>query len=198
MRLSIQSFERKFDPGDPEIEKKVKEFSRTLIQQIDTLSSISSAFSNFAKMPAQQNETLNVVEVVKLALDIFNEPYIHFMTEEENIVAKMDRTQLIRVVTNLVKNAIQALPDQPNPRILVSVSSEADMAIISVADNGKGIEEAFTDKIFEPKFTTKSSGMGLGLGMVKTIVETYDGTIDFTSQPGKGTVFSVRIPKANS
>ena len=198
MRLSIQSFERKFDPEDPDIEKKVREFSRTLIQQIDTLSSISSAFSNFAKMPAQQNETLNVGEVVKLALDIFNEPYIHFMGDEENIIAKMDRTQLIRVVTNLVKNAIQALPDQPNPRILVSVASEADKAVISVADNGKGIEDAFMDKIFEPKFTTKSSGMGLGLGMVKTIVETYSGTIDFSSQPGKGTVFNVRIPKANT
>ena len=67
-----------------------------------------------------------------------------------------------------------------------------------MADNGKGIEDAFMDKIFEPKFTTKSSGMGLGLGMVKTIVETYSGTIDFSSQPGKGTVFNVRIPKANT
>jgi len=139
-----------------------------------------------------------VVEVVKLALDIFNEPFIHFMSDEEELIAKMDRTQLIRVITNLVKNAIQALPEQPNPRIVVTVTSEADMAVISVADNGKGIEAAFTDKIFEPKFTTKSSGMGLGLGMVKTIVETYKGRIDFTSQPGKGTVFNVRIPKVNS
>ncbi len=198
MRLSVQSFERKFNPEDPDIEKKVKEFSRTLIQQIDTLSSIASAFSNFAKMPAQQNETLNVVEVVKLALEIFNEPYIHFRSDEEAVVAKMDRTQLIRVITNLVKNAIQAVPEVPNPRVLVSVASDGDMARISVADNGKGIEEAFREKIFEPKFTTKTSGMGLGLGMVKTIVETYKGRIDFTTKPGKGTVFTVRIPKVKS
>ena len=198
MRLSVQSFERKFDPEDPEIESKVQEFSKTLIQQIDTLSSIASAFSNFAKMPAQQNETLNVVEVVKLALDIFNETYIHFLTDEETLIAKMDRTQLIRVITNLVKNAIQAVPEVSDPRILVSVNSDADMAKITVADNGKGIEAEFKDKIFEPKFTTKSSGMGLGLGMVKTIVETYGGNIDFTSQPGKGSVFTVWIPKAKS
>lgn len=198
MRLSVQSFERKFDPSDPEIGQKVREFSRTLIQQIDTLSSIASAFSTFAKMPAQQNEILNVVEVVKLALDIFNEPYIHFLSEEEELIAKMDRTQLIRVITNLVKNAIQAVPEVASPRILVSVSSEGDMARISVADNGKGIDEAFRDKIFEPKFTTKSSGMGLGLGMVKNIVETYGGSIDFSSRPGKGTIFTVRIPKAIS
>ncbi|MBT8307942.1 MAG: GHKL domain-containing protein, partial [Maribacter sp.] len=195
MRLSVQSFERKFDPNDPNIKKKVAEYSKTLIQQIDTMSSIASAFSNFAKMPAQQNETLNVVSIVRLALDIFNEPYIHFISNEEEIIVKMDRTQLIRVITNLVKNAIQAIPDVKSPRILVSVTSEGDNVKISVADNGIGITDDFNDKIFEPKFTTKTSGMGLGLGMVKSIVETYNGTIDFISEPNKGTVFTVIFPK---
>ncbi len=195
MRLSVQMFERKFDPEDPDIDKKVAEYSKTLIQQIDTMSNIASAFSNFAQMPVQQNETLNVVKIVKLALDIFTEDYIHFISEEEEIIAKLDRTQLIRVVTNLVKNAIQAVPEEANPRILVSVASEPDFVKLSVADNGIGIQDEFSDKIFEPKFTTKSSGMGLGLGMVKNIVESYKGSIDFTSQPEKGTVFTVRFPR---
>ncbi len=195
MRLSVQSFERKFDSEDPDIEKKVAEYSDTLIQQIDTMSSIASAFSNFAEMPAQQNETLNVVKIVRLALDIFNEDYIHFISDEEEIIAKLDRTQLIRVVTNLVKNAIQAVPEVAAPRILVSVASEESYIKISVADNGVGIADEFAEKVFEPKFTTKSSGMGLGLGMVKNIVETYKGEIGFTSQLGKGTVFTVRFPK---
>tara|TARA_R110000868_G_scaffold82956_7_gene234082 strand:- start:67461 stop:68870 length:1410 start_codon:yes stop_codon:yes gene_type:complete len=195
MRLTVQSFERKFDPNDPDVKNKLAEYSKTLIQQIDTMSSIAGAFSNFAEMPAQQNETLNVVKIVKLGLDIFNESYIHFIAEEEEIIAKLDRTQLIRVVTNLVKNAIQAVPDVESPRILVTVSSEGEYAKIAVADNGIGIGDEFREKIFEPKFTTKSSGMGLGLGMVKNIVETYNGTIVFTSQPGKGTVFTVRFPR---
>jgi nitrogen fixation/metabolism regulation signal transduction histidine kinase len=195
MRLTVQSFERKFDPDDPNADKKMKEFSKTLVQQIDTMSSIASAFSNFADMPAQQKETLNVVKVSKLALDIFNEPYIHFIAEEESLIAKLDRTQLIRVITNLVKNAIQAIPDVENPRILVTVASEGDQIKIAVADNGIGIADEFKDKIFEPKFTTKSSGMGLGLGMVKNIVENYNGTIAFTSKEGKGTVFTIKFPK---
>ncbi len=196
MRLSVQSFERKFDPEDPKIKTKVAEYSNTLIQQIDTMSNIASAFSNFAEMPAQQNETLNVVKIVKLALDIFNDSDIRFIAEEEEIVAKLDRTQLIRVVTNLVKNAIQAVPDVEEPRILVSVAKEADYVKIAVADNGVGIADEVKDKVFEPKFTTKSSGMGLGLGMVKNIVETYKGDIGFTSQAGEGTVFTVRFPRA--
>ncbi|WP_394351758.1 sensor histidine kinase [Winogradskyella schleiferi] len=195
MRLTVQSFQRKFDPDDENINQKVNEYSNTLIQQIDTMSSIASAFSNFAKMPAQKSENLNVVHIVKLALDIFNEGYIEFHSEAEEIIAKFDRTQLIRVVTNLVKNGIQAIPnDSENPKIDVRVFSEADMVNITIEDNGSGIEEDTKAKIFEPKFTTKSSGMGLGLAMVKNIVETYNGSITFTSQLGKGTVFKVTFP----
>lgn len=195
MRLSVQSFQSKFDHGDPEIYHKVDEYSKTLIQQIDTMSSIASAFSNFAKMPAQQNETLNVVEIVKLALDIFSEDYIVFVADEKEIISKLDRTQLIRVVTNLVKNATQAIDMDNNPKVVVSVMSEQDMVIIAVSDNGKGISAENIPRIFEPKFTTKSSGMGLGLAMVKNIVETYNGTITFTSQKGRGTIFTVTFPK---
>tara|TARA_R110002051_G_scaffold273884_1_gene334583 strand:+ start:8303 stop:9715 length:1413 start_codon:yes stop_codon:yes gene_type:complete len=195
MRLTVQSFERKFDPDDPDVKNKLAEYSKTLIQQIDTMSSIAGAFSNFAEMPAQQNETLNVVKIVKLGIDIFTESYIHFIADEKVIISKLDRTQLIRVVTNLVKNAIQAVPEVENPRILVTVSSEGKYVKISVADNGIGISDDFKEKIFEPKFTTKTSGMGLGLGMVKTIVETYNGTIDFISSPEKGTVFTVKFPR---
>ncbi len=198
MRLSVQSFERKFDPQDPDIIKKVQEYSKTLIQQIDTMSSIASAFSNFAKMPAQQNEMLNVVEVVKIVLDIFTEDYISFQAEEEEIIAKFDRTQLIRVVTNLVKNATQAIPDGKQPRVEVSVFSQEQWVVITVKDNGIGISEENKYKIFEPKFTTKSSGMGLGLAMVKNIVETYQGNITFTSQLGVGTTFKVSFPKEES
>jgi len=195
MRLSVQSFQRKFDPNDPKIFQKVDEYSKTLIQQIDTMSSIASAFSNFAKMPEQKNEMLNIVEVVNLALDIFTEHYISFTSKEKEVIAKFDRTQLIRVVTNLVKNAIQAIPETQEPRIDVAVYSKKNNVIISVQDNGNGISEENKTKVFEPKFTTKTSGMGLGLPMLKKIIETYNGSITFTSQEGKGTTFIVSFPK---
>lgn len=195
MRLSVQSFQRKFDPSDPNIHQKVDEYSKTLIQQIDTMSSIASAFSNFAKMPAQKNEMLNVVEIVNLSLDIFNENYIEFSSNKEQIIAKFDRTQLIRVVTNLIKNAIQSISQDTTPRIVVKVLEEKDTVKITVSDNGIGITAENKLKIFEPKFTTKTSGMGLGLAMVKNITETYNGSITFTSQIGEGTTFTVTFPK---
>ena len=197
MRLTVQSFQRKFDPADPDITEKVNEYSNTIIQQIDTMSSIASAFSTYATMPAQKDETLNIVKITKLALDIFNEDYIKFSSEEDEIIIKFDRTQLIRVVTNLIKNSVYAIEQkQPDvPEILVRVFSEDDSVSISVTDNGVGVSEENKAKIFEPKFTTKSSGMGLGLAMVKNIVETYNGQIILDSSLEKGTTFIVTFPK---
>jgi signal transduction histidine kinase len=195
MRLTVQSFQRKFDANDPNLKQKLDDYSKTLIQQIDTMSAVASAFSNFASMPAQQNETLNVVEVVEFSLDIFNEDFIRFESNSDEIITVMDRTQLIRIITNLVKNAIQAIPEeQENKAVLVSVNAEEDNVIIAVKDNGIGINTEITERIFEPKFTTKTSGMGLGLGIIKNIIENYKGTITFESELGKGSTFIVSLP----
>ena len=194
MRLTVQSFQMRFKPNDQNHKEKLDEFSKTLITQIDTLTSIASAFSNFAKMPTQQKESLNVVEVVKSATEIFTEDYISFYAQENSIIALLDKTQLIRVITNLVKNAVQALAETENPIIEVKVKRGEDHVEITVTDNGKGIEEEHEKHIFEPKFTTKSSGMGLGLPMVKNIIETYKGAITFSSQLNKGTTFKIKLP----
>jgi nitrogen fixation/metabolism regulation signal transduction histidine kinase len=196
MRLTVQSFERKFDPNDPNIHEKMKEYSYSLIQQIDTMSSIASAFATYAQMPAQQDETLNVIKITKLALDIFNEGYIYFTSEKNEVIIKFDRTQLMRVITNLVKNSIQAIHENQleEPKIEVRVYQDESFAIISVMDNGTGITDENKAMVFEPKFTTKTSGMGLGLAMVKKIVETYGGEISFKTIKGEGTTFIVKLP----
>ena len=149
-------------------------------------------------MPAQQNETLNVVDVVELTMDIFNEDYVHFKAEEKEIISKIDRTQLIRIITNLVKNAIQAIPEnQESKAVCVHIKKMSNNVIINVADNGIGISKEDFNRIFEPKFTTKTSGMGLGLGIIKNIIENYNGTITFESHKGKGTTFTVSLPIIN-
>jgi len=195
MRLTVQNFQRRFDKNDPLIKEKVNEFSKTIVQQIDVMSAIASAFSDFAKMPVPQKERLNIVDEVKLALDIFYENYIEYYYDEQEIFAELDRTQLTRIITNLVTNAIQALKDQDNPKIEVKVKSEGKNVIITIKDNGKGIELGDMDKVFEPKFTTKSSGMGLGLPIIKNIIEAYNGTLTFESINNTETIFTVTLPK---
>ena len=193
MRLSIQSFAHSFDPKDPDIKEKLKEFSESMIQQIDTMSSIASAFSNFAQMPHAVWEDLNMVEEVKKALDIFRESYISYEPEKEVIMAKLDKIHLTRIVTNLITNSIHALKNTPDPKIEVRLKEFDDRVLLEVEDNGDGIRKEDAAMVFEPKFTTKSSGMGLGLPMVRNILEAYNGSISFESEPGK-TVFSVILP----
>ena len=195
MRLTVQSFERRFDPADPMIESKLKEYSNTLIQQIDVMSSIASAFSDFAKMPTQKREVVNVVGVIKSAKEIFTESYISFHSDNENIQANLDKMQMIRIVTNLIKNSIQATEKIDSPKIDVRITDQGDHFVLTVEDNGIGILDEDKDRVFEPKFTTKSSGMGLGLPMIKNIIEAYQGSISFVSNFEKGAIFTVTLPK---
>ena len=197
MRLTIQSFERRFDPEDPNIKSKLGEYSDTLIQQIDTMSTIASAFSDFAKMPQRKDEILDLNNVVDSVIDIFPEQGVAFSPSDHNIKINFDKVQLVRVVTNLVKNALQAIPSSRNPKILISTEIKEGKAVIKVEDNGAGIDADNKRRIFEPNFTTKSSGMGLGLAMVKRIIETYEGAINFESKKDVGTTFIVEIPVSN-
>lgn len=198
MRLSIQSFERNFNPSAPDNQQKIKDFSKMMIEQIDTMSSVASAFSDFAKMPKAKNEVINLIEVVKTAVEVFDEKYIRFKSDEQELSLYFDRTQLVRIITNLVKNAVQATEDTPDPEIEVSVTTATDRVVISVKDNGEGIAEENKSRIFEPKFTTKSTGMGLGLGIIRQIIKSYQGKIYFESQEGTGTTFVVELPKSLS
>jgi len=193
MKLSVQSFKQRFNSKDPKIEEKIQDFSDTLVQQIDVLSSISTAFSHFAELPAQKNENIDIITTTKLALEIFNEQNISFESKIESLKVKIDRTNLIRVVTNLVKNAIQATENVSNPKIILRIKKNRSKAIIEIEDNGIGISKKNRDKIFEPKFTTKSKGMGLGLSIIKNLVTNYNGDIDFTSKKGK-TTFTIELP----
>ena len=149
-------------------------------------------------MPVQESELLDVVKITRLGMDIFTEKYIVFEAPNEPLFARLDRTQLIRILTNLVKNAIQACEEVTEPSIVVSVQKKNEKLCLSVADKGHGIPQEHIDKIFEPKFTTKTSGMGLGLAMVKNIVQTYDGQVEVESSTLKGTSFHVWLPLVNS
>ncbi len=196
MRLTIQSFQNKFDPNDPENKNKLNDFSSLLIQQIDTMSDVAEAFSDFATLPKPKMKNADLVEVTQKAVNIFDQEYIVFSTDKVNIFHKLDRTQWIRVITNLVQNALQSVPKERVPRIGVQLKTEPRKIILSIMDNGNGISSEIEDKIFDPKFTTKTSGMGLGLGIVKSIIESHNGTINYVSKKKKGTTFTISIPKS--
>ena len=196
MRLSIQHFEQQVEKGDAKWNEKVHEFSQSLIQQIDTMSAIASTFSQFATMPTGQSERINVKEVVGRALELYADAPISFKAAVD-AYAYFDATQLVRIVNNLINNAIQACEEVEQPQIRVTITKDKKSILLAVVDNGKGIPKNLQDRIFEPTFTTKTSGMGLGLSMVKSIVETYDGAVNFDSSAVASTRFELRIPSVD-
>lgn len=193
MRLNVQYLEKTLKTEEPE---KLKEFTQGMISQIDTLTNIAGAFSSFASMPELKIEEVAARDIIKQTTLLYTDYDISFNCEDENVLIKADKGQLIRVMNNLIKNAIQAIPENVEPAITVDMKSKGDEVEISVKDNGTGIPEEQWDKIFEPRFTTKTKGMGLGLAMVKNIIEGFGGKIWFETKLRVGTTFRIALPKA--
>tara|TARA_A100001015_G_scaffold125250_1_gene138783 strand:+ start:731 stop:2113 length:1383 start_codon:yes stop_codon:yes gene_type:complete len=192
MRLTVQSFQKRFSDKDPENEKKIAEFSKMLMEQIDTMSDVANAFSDFATLPVPRLVKSDLVEITQRSLEIFNGIDIEFQTSHKNIKLKLDRTQWIRVITNLIQNGIQAADQGQKPKINVTIEKSPKSVEIKFTDNGIGIPESIQSKVFEPKFTTKSKGMGLGLGIVKNIIDSHKGTIKYETGK-KGTTFIITL-----
>lgn len=194
MKLTIQNFERKFDPQDPNVNEKVKQLSKTMVDQIDLIATVASAFSEFAKLPEKNNEIINLNNEIDDILRVFNDDLIFVHSNKSNIMINMDRIYLSRIITNLVTNAQQAQSDGRNLLVNVDIEQHQRKVIISVQDNGVGIAENMFERIFEPNFTSKNSGMGLGLSMVRKMVEDYKGQITVKSELGKGSTFIITLP----
>lgn len=194
MKLTIQNFERKFDPEDPNVKEKVKQMSKTMVDQIDVIATVASAFSEFAKLPEKNNEVINLNNEINDILRVFNDDKIFVHANKSNIMITMDRVFLSRIITNLVTNAKQAKSDSRQLLVNVDIEQHQRRVIISVQDNGIGIPEDMFERIFEPNFTSKNSGMGLGLSMVRKMVEDYKGEITVKSEVGKGSTFIITLP----
>ena len=148
-------------------------------------------------MPAVVTEKIDLEEIVRFVLFLYqdiSEVRYEFQPGVAIPSVLADRSQLIRVFTNLLNNAVQAIGDRKGGMIRIQLSTEKQYVIVKISDNGDGISVPRAEKIFQPDFTTKTGGMGLGLAIVKGIVEGMNGEISFTSEEQKGTTFIIKIP----
>jgi two-component system nitrogen regulation sensor histidine kinase NtrY len=201
MKLNVQYLKRLYkDIPQEEFEERLSKISSSLIEQIDTLSNIATEFSNFARMPDPILEEVDILSVIENCEQLYSdkeEVKINIENVAQNTKVKADKDQMLRVFNNLVKNAIQAIPEDRKGKIEIQLKNLNDKIIIEIRDNGKGISEYDKEKIFIPNFTTKNSGMGLGLAMVKKMIEGIDGKIWFESTENIGTTFFVQLPTLN-
>ena len=175
----------------------------TIHEQAERCKNIVGGLLNFARKNKVNLKETNLIEFIKKSLKSFVKPdniTVNFYQNISNPIVNIDAEQLLQAVTNLEKNAVEAMPD--SGKLTVSVSEKNDDFIIKIIDTGTGIAKENLEKIFTPFFTTKGAnkGTGLGLPLVYGIVKMHKGRINVESnndkQKGKtGTTFTLYIPK---
>lgn len=196
MKLSVQYLQKAWDERADDWEERLKRFTRTISQQIDTLADIASAFSDFTKLKEAKNEKINLTDVISDAINLYrdySDIEFKFIAEDILYYVYADKNHLLRVFNNLLKNSIQSFDSFAKGEIIVELIKESKAVLIKVIDNGPGIGKERKEEIFTPYFTTKSSGMGLGLTMVRNIIKELKGEIWVESELGKGTIFFIKL-----
>ncbi|MFV0346178.1 MAG: ATP-binding protein [Bacteroidales bacterium] len=198
LKLNIQFLQNAVNGDFDKFKLMFDKMSAVIIDQIDELTRISTEFSDFAKLPSEIASKFDLnkklTEVCQLFATGQDSYEIVFNGRETPTYIEADAGQISRVFSNIIKNATQAVTGFIDAKVEVELFTNKEFAIVSVKDNGEGIPKEIYDKLFTPNFTTKSSGMGIGLSIAYNIVKTFNGDISFTSELGKGSTFIVTLP----
>ena len=198
MKLNVQQLYKSWKDKAPGFDMALENFTKNQIEYIDNLSSIATAFSSFAKMPVTKPVEVNLLDQIKITLELFKDTEdVEFSVRwphESKVIVYADKEHLNGIFSNLFKNSIQSIPPERKGKINIDLAVRNDKVIVAISDNGVGIPESLRKKMFTPNFTTKSSGTGLGLSIVKKYVENASGRIWFESEPDRGAVFYVELP----
>jgi two-component system, NtrC family, nitrogen regulation sensor histidine kinase NtrY len=197
MKLSVQYLQKSWDENAPDWSHRLKRFTETMVEQIETLSQIATEFSDFAKIPEPRLEVTDLTAVIRNAVSFYHDisPIkINFNPGISSAPVLADPKQMIRVFTNLINNSVQAIGENQPGTIEISIFAKEKRITVKIEDTGVGIKPDEAGKIFQPNFTTKSGGMGLGLAIVKSIILSSGGEIAFHSEPGTKTVFTISLP----
>jgi len=197
MKLAVQHLQRAWHDGAAQLGDIIDKVTRTLVDQIESLSRISDEFSRFARMPRRSTSAVDVAATLTESVALFHShDEIIFETQIDNNLPSVltDREELARAFTNILRNAVQAMPE--GGRVQVKAGRSRNTILITVADSGSGIPPELLSRIFEPNFSTKTEGMGLGLAIVKKIIDDAGGSIAIDSTPGEGTTVRISLPGA--
>ncbi len=193
MKLSLQHLQFLYKENRKEFSRIFGKVSTSLIQQVEALTKITNEFSHFARMPERTIVKCNLEEILKEVITLFSAQaeitFEHIKTEK--FIVNADKEELKRIFINLVKNSIQA----NSTKITIKLYSDVNYCFVNIEDNGTGIPAEILDKIFDPNFSTKTEGTGLGLPIVKRILDDLNGTIEIKSEVGRGTIVMIAIPK---
>lgn len=200
INLSIDHLRKEYRPEDPKKQEEFHDMMLSIKTEIGRLNGMIGNFLDYGRPLTLKPEKVLIEDIIKEALAIaehmIREQKLELKTNysKEIPVINLDRQQIKACFINILLNAIQAMPC--GGRLLVKTSFADGFAVVSIEDTGGGIVEEHLAKIFEPYFTTKTAGIGLGLAITKRVIEEHRGRIDIKSASGEGTIVSVKLPSA--
>ena len=174
-----------------------EECTRTIVKQVEELKRMVNEFSNFARMPASEPTPNHLNEIIQETLVLFQEAHkqVHFDFSAHDLpVFNIDRDQMKRVMINLIKNSLASLERDGEIRIRTDYDPRMQIVRLEVSDNGCGIPDEDKGRLFEPYFSTKKTGTGLGLTIVNAIVADHNGYIRVRDNKPQGTTFVIELP----
>ena len=180
IKLSAERIEKKFIDNNY-TKEEISLLTKTISRQVDDIGKLVDEFSSFARMPEAEIKLDNLSQCLRdsylLYFNSRKDIKLNYFKTENDIYFQFDKLQISRCFNNLIKNAIEAVEKIPNPAIEIKIYNKDNIIYIEIKDNGIGIDDKMTSKIFEPYFTTKTKGTGLGLSIVKRIIEDHGGKI---------------------
>ena len=198
MKLSVQHLYDLYlrKKNTDEFETTLTKTTGIMLNEIDKLNKIATEFSNFAKLPNRKYETVDINSIINDVISLYEKfPGITFdisLKENlSNVVA--DKQEMNRIFQNIIKNSLQSLNE--NGTIKVTTLEDSEFVSVKIEDNGEGMDEETLKKLFEPNFSTKSSGMGLGLSITKKSLDSMKAKIHYESEKGKGTEVLIKFSK---
>ena len=194
IKLTLQKLER-ISESDPQRNEKLKKAIASILAQVDSLDDVATSFSTFAKMPEPIMDNIELIELVKNTINLHDQvASISFNTDLIEVYVYADKQLLGRIFSNILLNSIQAARPNLQPVIEVSLNKNEHAILIRFSDNGVGIDESASEKIFLPHFSTKQSGSGLGLAIARQGMQQMGGRIFFESTLGIGSTFFIELP----
>ncbi len=201
IKLSAEQIQRALQDRQPGHEEIIRKALQFIIEETDHLKRVSYGFLDLSKMDTLEREEFDIVELLGQEIFAFRQmaPRIRFKLESqlERLVVNLDRLKVKQVFKNLIQNAVDAVGDMAGEiRIGVEIpNAESGVLRLWVGDDGVGMEEELKKQLFEENFSLKDNGFGIGLFIVKRIVDLHGGRIWVDSAPGKGTVIRMEFPK---
>lgn len=195
MKLSIQHLYNLYKGKEfEEFEETLSKTKILITKEVEKLSNIATAFSDYAKLPRRNYEPLNINEVLEDVISLYSLNKDLIMEKElskDLRLVNADKQEMNRVFQNLFRNSVQALEEKDNSKgrcmICIKSYNKLHKVVVEIRDNGSGMDDEMLKKLFEPNFSTKTTGMGLGLSIIKKALDDMKAEIKFTSKKGEGT-----------